>query len=110
MKKLFSLVLCLFGIIGLASCDNGPQKLATPTNFVINNDVASWDAVENASKYRLNIVDESAKEFKRVVDGKTTADMTSFDLAVGVYNVYIQAVADKNGAYQDSDYTTEAVV
>lgn len=113
MKKLFGLFLGLASIFALVSCGEPTQpqetKLATPTNFTIVDNHATWDAVENASKYRLNIVNEEAKEVKRVVNGATTADMKSFNLEKGKYEVFIQAVATAGSGYLDSDYTTEPV-
>lgn len=113
MKKLFGLFLGLASIFVLVGCGEvtEPQetKLATPTNFTIVDDYATWDEVENASKYRLNIVNEEAKEVKRVVNGATTVDMKTFNLEDGKYDVFIQAVANAGSGYQDSDYTTEAV-
>lgn len=114
MKKLFGLLLTLFAVFSLVACGGNdvppqPEKLATPTNLVVNeNNIATWDVVENAVKYRLNIVNEANVESKRVVT-TNQADLNSFDLAYGVYTLYVQAMADKASGLNDSDYTTEKV-
>lgn len=112
MKKIFGLVLTLFAVFSLASCnDSGTtesKKLATPTNLTVTENIATWDVVENAVKYRLNIVNEANVETKRVVT-TNEADLNSFDLAYGKYTLFIQAMASKDSGLSDSDYTTEAV-
>ena len=106
-KKVCLFLMCFVAGLILVSC-GGSKKLSTPTNFKIENNIATWDAVENAAKYRLNFVTEDKKENKRNVGNVTTIDLSTFNLAEGKYNVYIQAVAIDG--YEDSDYTTETVV
>lgn len=103
MKKILLIVLCLFSVASLFACNKEPKKLETPQNLTISGDVASWNAVENATKYRLNLIDSQNKEQKRIVNG-TSVDLRTLSLALGTYQIQVQAMGD--GKIEDSDYTT----
>lgn len=92
MKKIF-IALFLLLTLGCIACDKSPEqvKLAKPI-VSLNGDVASWEAVENASGYVYKITD--------------TAIYTT-DLFVKLNDnesIIVKAVGDVN-LYQDSDYS-----
>ena len=101
MKFLF-LMIC--GVCMLFACGK-EEKLATPSNFEINGTIASWDAVEGASKYRLDLVIDGSST-KRIVN-ETSIDLNELGLEVGTYTVNVQAVGDGEN---DSAYTTSNLV
>lgn len=106
MKKILLLIISLCSFTSLVACKKEPTKLETPQNLKINGDVASWDAVENATKYRLNLIDSFNKEQKRLVDG-TSVDLKTLHLNIDTYKIQVQAVG--NDKYADSDYSTTEI-
>ena len=56
------LKICLCVLTGCKS-----KSLDTPTNFKIEGDVATWDAVEDATKYRLEF-EKDGEKIKRLVN------------------------------------------
>ena len=92
-------------------------KLATPTNVTVDGSEASWDAVENATKYEIIVNNESwgttgGSKPEYIFERETGSDTISINLktqfpdkwealAVGVHSVRVRA---KNpGNYLDSD-------
>ncbi|HPX71438.1 MAG TPA: hypothetical protein PLP51_00030 [Acholeplasmataceae bacterium] len=106
MKRFLLLLLGLLFATSLVACKKEPLKLETPQNLKIVGDVASWDAVENASKYRLNLIDSSNREQKRLVEG-TSVNLKTLHLNIDTYKIQVQAVGDNK--YEDSDYSTGVV-
>lgn len=100
MKKILNLLVIFVTILVLFSCVNEKQ-LTTPQNFKIIDTVASWDSVENATKYRLNL-EKDGTSMKRIVN-ETQIDLNDLDLDPGTYIINVQAVG--NGT-NDSLYTT----
>ena len=104
MKKLFILFFGLISLFAVASCGQS-NKLATPTNFQISDNVASWDAVEGAEKYRLHITNDNGVDLKRIVNKGTTQKMETYNLDLGIYQVEVQALAPASSNMEDSDYS-----
>ena len=91
IKKLTLATLFLICLCILTGCKS--KSLDTPTNFRIEGDVATWDAVEDATKYRLEF-EKDGEKIKRLVN-TNQANLKDMNLEEGVYTVNVQACNDK---------------
>ena len=99
MKKILNLLLVFVCVFVLIGCGSKSQKLDAPTNLKIEGTVLTWDAVENATKYRVNISGDA--QLNRVIK-VNSADLSTFNLERGDYSVQVQAIGDGD-KYLDSD-------
>lgn len=95
---IFSLVVCM-----LVGCDNGTKKeddkpvtLSAPADVTIAKTTLSWTAVENASKYSVQIGDNTAKEY--TTNSVALADEIK---TPGTYSIKVKAIGDGK-KYSDS--------
>ncbi len=71
------------------------EKLGTPLNLALNGNTLTWDAVNNATGYKVNV---NGEEFDATTNSYTLA------AASEAYAIKVKAVAD---GYLDSDYSQE---
>ena len=109
MKKLLgSLLLAVIVVlcVTLVACDNITRQLNTPTGLAINNDIASWNTVENANGYTVKV--DAAEH--TVTEG-AAFNLGSLDLEAGTHKVSVKALGQISTAdlllYIDSDYCIE---
>ncbi len=83
-------------------------QLAAPTNVKVNNDQIAWDAVENATGYRIYINDEYETE----VIGQTTFDHNGWGplAQAGEYKVTIQAYGKDDASFDSGESAPVTVV
>ena len=123
LKKVFIALLLFLGTLTFVGCSTTTenttqsttqstttteqQKLATPTNFTISEKgIATWDAVEGATQYRLNFVNNETNVSMKRVSSENSIDINSLDLPEATYNIFIQAIGNNS----ESDYTAVPVV
>jgi len=124
MKKFlsfFTLILLLSSLVfviaacsdkNLANNDSSTKtiELATPTNLVLENDILSWDAVENASCYRIRMSNWQNPP-NVALTSEVTTEQTSFDLSLNPiserFYVWVKAIGQTVGNifYLESYYT-----
>ncbi len=99
-NKIIALIFILaLALTAFAACSGGTEsvRLSTPVNLQINGTTLTWDEVENASGYMVNI-DGS---------GKTTTENT-YSLSTltepGKYNIQVRALGDRK-TYSDSEWS-----
>lgn len=104
-KKLKFLLSCLLIIVILLTGCSKENKLIAPSNLRLEETILIWNKVEEAVKYRLDLVKEGVS-MKRVVK-ENQVDLNELDLEEGTYNIKVQAIAsnEKN----DSDYSKESI-
>ena len=83
------------------------EKLATPTNFVLSDTYQlSWDSVENASKYRVTLLDTNNDSLEYTDVTVNMCDLltafTSLQTS-GTYKVTVYSANDTNEYYTNSD-------
>jgi len=121
-KKIFStLVVGLLIVVSVAvfvACKNqdesGKNKLATPTNLSIDTDtqILSWDEVENAVKYRVEVNAKSKATYEPTGNQLNLSSLNSNGSQT--YTITVQALGD-NKNWTDSDksqsieYTTSGL-
>ena len=100
MKKVIFIIMMLLSVFCLSACGSSTPA---PTNFKIENGVASWDAVNGATKYRLEFTGASTQ--KRVVN-ETSVELDSLSLPFGTYTVNVRAITDKGEGELTTDNLT----
>src|SRR5690606_8460939 len=94
MKKIMTLVtLIMVGLMVACSTEPNLPRLATPTGIVVNKNTITFNPVEGADKYVINVNSVN-----------TTISYNQYTITdTGTYQVQIKAIG-KN--YRDSLYTT----
>ena len=98
-------LLCMILAITLTACSGGGQ-LATPSNVVISGNSLSWDAVDHATGY---IIEVDGKVVTEVVDGKSVDKVikdtfyTVMTDKLGSHTIRVKAKG--TGNYSDSEFT-----
>ena len=105
MKKcrLFVITALLIGaLFGMGAC--GEEKgLSAPTQFDINEEhQLTWDAVEAARNYAIEIKSVATNESKEVTSRRSTTSLA--DLAEGDYEIRIKALGNGK-TVEDSDWS-----
>ena len=94
---LFLLVLFVFAIFGCEMSGGGTEtkKVATPTDFAINESIISFTEVKGATKYRLEIRNTETDEvLRRFVENGD--DLNALNIPEGEYMIKIQAINANN--------------
>ncbi len=89
MKKILVIILSLFILYG---CEEEVPRLSIPTQLQVNQGVVTFDAVENADKYVIEI---NGMEYEVTETSYTITE-------VGTYQVRVKAISE---AFPDSFYT-----
>lgn len=103
-KVLKFLAVTILGVFFLFGCGKKTEKLPTPTNLKLVDTVLSWNSVDGAVKYRLNLK-YGEDNMKRIVN-EPSVDLNSLDLEPGTYLVSVQAIGSKDN---DSDYSETSI-
>lgn len=98
MKKmkyvLLTLLLCTVCAVGVTACKKKPTVLAAPTNLAVSDDgILTWDKVEGALSYGVDIDDKYYETKTNSLDiFELTAEYKTFEISVTAYgnlkNVY----------------------
>lgn len=84
-----------------------PTKLATPTNLKYENDIISFDSVDNSDCYQIIIMDKNTEEVKKELSDTIETTMNVSDLGKGDYVLKVIAYAEIDAIYYaDSDQAT----
>ncbi|MBR2968279.1 MAG: hypothetical protein IKC36_00380, partial [Clostridia bacterium] len=104
LKRILGLTFAVVAVFGLAvfftACTS--KKLNTPQNLKIEERVLSWDAVEGASEYRVNL---NGRHYA------TTEECSlpfTVELTEGIYTFDVKAIGGKRGV-EDSGYSSVAL-
>lgn len=90
MKKIFTLIIFAFILFILPSC-NEIKELNAPTNFKIEETIISFDSVEQAEKYRIELYCVEDKSIiRRFVNNGD--DLNNLNIQEGEYLVKIQSI------------------
>ncbi|MBO4572542.1 MAG: leucine-rich repeat protein [Clostridia bacterium] len=105
MKRPIKLVISLFAIslmlTALFACSK--NALPAPTGISLDdNNVLTWELVENARRYKLEITDVNSGEVKE--RSSTKASFSLDDQAEGNYEIRIKAISGLKD-YEDSDWS-----
>jgi len=98
-KILFITLVCLTLGAVLGACGTNPTKLAAPSNLKINGTTLTWDTVENASGYLIQVNTGTA-----VDNGTSTSYSLSGLTTPGTYSLKVQAKGDGTN-YSNSDWS-----
>lgn len=103
-KKCFLLLMIVFSSIALVACaDKGKvTTLDTPTNLVVENQIISFDEVDNASYYMINY-DGNTITIKPSGKGEIIFDASKIFGEAKTYEVKVKAIG--TGNYKNSNYT-----
>lgn len=83
------------------------NKLATPTNLKFENDIISFDGVDNSDSYLIQVVDKATEEVVMELDDTIETQMDASELGKGDYTLKVKAYAQVESIYyQDSDVAT----
>ena len=88
----------IFSALLLAACREKTENLAVPTNIQINNEILSWDKVDNADTY---IVDINGVEYET---STTSFDIFETILVPNTYDIKVYA-CDQEKKYGNSKYS-----
>ena len=103
--------------VGLTSKANALEKLASPTNVSISNNVVSFTAVANASKYQICLYQDGTNDC--VISNLAS---NAFDIVGSTYSYTLPSLSGEidytvkvmangdNVSYLDSDYSTGAAL
>lgn len=84
-----------------------PTKLATPTNLKYENEIISFDSVDNSDCYQIIIMDKNTEEVKKELSDTIETTMNVSDLGKGDYVLKVIAYAEIDAIYYaDSDQAT----
>lgn len=102
--KLRIILLALMMSIILMACDSKkPMQLDIPNNLKIENKILSFDVVENALKYRIEVIDKETQTSRKIfVEENQNLDLLY--LIPASYAIKIQAVGDSK-MYLDSEFS-----
>ncbi len=101
MKKIKYFIIVALCALFLVGCKK--QKIKAPYNIDVNEDlILSWDAVDEAKSYNVQIFFIDGNETQVASTRKTTFDLG--ELEVGDYEISIQSVAG-DSKYDDSDFS-----
>lgn len=104
MKKLkYFFILSLLLALLAALCSCGAQRLAAPSKFEIDEEnVLSWEEIDGASRYRIEIVNIATNDTITETWGKEYYDLSG--LEQGNYDIKLQSIGDGR-VYSDSDWS-----
>ncbi|MFA7107014.1 MAG: hypothetical protein WC154_06905, partial [Candidatus Izemoplasmatales bacterium] len=106
MKKIFSLFIMVFAMVGFVACNNGgseldldlEEEIAFPINLKIEGKVLSWDPVENAKGYIVYANDEKVDQVS-----ETSYDFSDLEGERLIFTVITKAPRGmKNSAHSAS--------
>lgn len=106
MKKIFSLFIMVFAMVGFVACNNGgseldldlEEEIAFPINLKIEGKVLSWDPVENAKGYIVYANDEEVDQVS-----ETSYDFSDLEGERLIFTVITKAPRGmKNSAHSAS--------
>lgn len=102
--KLRIFLLASMLIFTLIACTSSkPVKLDIPLNFTIDETIITFDAVEHASKYRIEAMNNVTEVVKKYfIEENQNIDLLY--LTPGTYQIRLQAVGDGK-SYLDSDFS-----
>lgn len=105
MKKMV-LTLSLILVIALVGCVQEESiELLVPGNFKVVDDIVSFNEVDNATGYRIEVLNqETLKVKKYLVDNNQ--DLKGLNFEPGNYLIKIQAISNKAN-YKDSEFSGE---
>ncbi|MDD4090563.1 MAG: hypothetical protein PHY22_02500 [Acholeplasmataceae bacterium] len=105
MKKMV-LTLSLILVIALVGCVQEESiGLLVPGNFKVVDDIVSFNEVDNATGYRIEVLNqETLKVKKYLVDNNQ--DLKGLNFEPGNYLIKIQAISNKAN-YKDSEFSGE---
>lgn len=84
-----------------------PVKLTTPTNLKVENDIVSFDAVDNSDCYQIVIIDKNTNEVVKELEDTIETKMDISDLGKGDYILKVVAYAEIDSIYYtDSEEAT----
>ncbi len=104
-KRCFLLLMIVFSSIGLVACNSKGKvtTLDTPTNLVVENQIISFDEVDNASYYMINY-DGNTITIKPSGTGEIIFDASKIFGEAKTYEIKVKAIG--TGNYKNSNYTS----
>ena len=104
--KLFILASLMIGAVAVASGCNEEEVLAAPTNIEYNvENELTWDQVEDAKSYLVEIINVATGESYSLTAKKTSPKVSLSFLAQGDYDIRVKALArneDDNGEWSEA--------
>lgn len=104
-KRCFLLLMIVFSSIGLVACNSKGRvtTLDTPKNLVVENQIISFDEVDNASYYMINY-DGNTITIKPSGTGEIIFDASKIFGEAKTYEIKVKAIG--TGNYKNSNYTS----